>query len=573
MRSKRWLRQLVRRELRRLSRRERLSLSRRELLKLGLVASGGVLLPVGRARADDDPQSPPVDPFQENLPVPEVLNPVASFSVGPPGPTCSLGVPGFPSLPPPILYEVPMRVGEQEFIPGFMSEIWGYSGNSGVPTAPGPTIKVDRNQPVVVRFINELDVETSIHNHGGFQSREADGFPNDFIFPGAFKDFCYPNIAADDDDSEFATFQWYHDHAMDITGENVYMGLAAFYLLTDALEQNLILDGVLPAEEFDIPIVLQDRLFDADGTLIYDPMDHDGVIGDRFLANGVIQPKLHVQRRKYRFRFLNGSNARVYALRLNTGQPFLQIGNDSWLLPFAVNRPFLLLGVAERADVIIDFTDAPDEVFLTNHLTHDLDDGRGPQEDIDEPEDWPQTGTPIVKFIVGNAAPSPPYPMGRPALKGRYAKPATSLAGDATVVPGTPLRPHTPIDPDEIVRTRTFEFERSHGAWVVNGEFFDPDRDDADPQVNTAERWILENGSGGWVHPIHIHLEAQQIQQINEHAPEPHEAAKKDTVLLGNFDAEVFIKFRTFQDNRYVFHCHNVEHEDMRMMGVFNVQP
>ncbi len=557
------IRRMARRELRRLSRQELRDLSRRELLMLGLVASGGMLLPVRHLRAggddnsddnsDDDggSQSPPVEPFQRDLPIPQVLDPVSRFSVGPPEPTCSLEVPGF-TLPPPILYEVPMRIGQQEIIPGQMTEIWGYTGNAGVPLYPGPTIKVDRNQPIVVRFINELDVETVIHNHGGHQSAESDNFPNDFIFPSEFRDYCYPNIAPDDEDSEFTSTQWYHDHAMDLTGENVYMGLAAFYLLTDDLEQSLILDGVLPAEVFDIPIVLQDRLFGADAHLIYDPMDHDGVIGDRFLANGVIQPRFHVERRKYRFRILNGSNARVYALRLSSGQPILQIGNDSWLLPFAVNRPHLLLAPAERADVVIDFSQySPgDEVFLTNHLTHGVDDGRGPEEDIDEPEDWPQTGTPLVKFIVvGGAAPR---------------------RGGASVRPGTPLRPHVPITRDEIVLTRTFEFERSHGAWVINGEFFDPNRDDAAPKLGTAERWFIENGSGGWVHPIHIHLEAQQIQQINEQSPPEHMAAKKDTVLLGDFDAEVFIKFRTFP-GRFVFHCHNIEHEDMRMMGVFNV--
>ncbi len=466
--------------------------------------------------------------------------------MGPREPQCALEVPGFPDLPPPLLYEIPVEFGMQEIIPGLPTEIWGYTG-----VYPAPTISVTRNQPIVVRFINNIDVELSTHNHGGHTSEESDGFPNFFIEPGHFRDYCYPNVAPDDDDADFTSTQWYHDHAMDITGENVYMGLAGIYLLTDDLEQNLIFDGVLPPDEFDIPIVLQDRLFDADGTLIYDPMDHDGVIGDRFMANGVIQPKFHVQRRKYRFRILNGSNARVYALRLNTGQPFLQIGNDSWLLPFAVNRPFLLLSPAERADVIIDFSQysAGDEVFLTNHLTHGLDDGRGPEEDIDEPEDWPRNGTPLVKFVV----------------EGRR---DTSIS----IGPGDPLRPHTPIHPDEIVRTRRFEFERSHGAWVVNDEFFDPYRDDADPQLGTAERWIIENDSGGWVHPIHIHLEGQQIQRIAGHAPAPHEAAKKDTVLLGDFNATVFIKFRTFP-GRFVFHCHNVEHEDMRMMGVFNVQP
>ena len=188
-------------------------------------------------------------------------------------------------------------------------------------------------------------------------------------------------------------------------------------------------------------------------------------------------------------------------------------------------------------------------LLLTNHLTHDFGDGRGPDEDIDDPEDWDETGTPQIKFIVTAGDSFDNAPM---------------------AIAGVALRPHVPILLNEIVRTRTFEFERSHGAWVINGDFFDPFRDDADPKIGDAERWIIINDSGGWVHPIHIHLEAQQIQKINGRPPAPHEAAKKDTVLLGDFEAEVFIKFRTFP-GRFVFHCHNLEHEDMRMMGVFNV--
>jgi FtsP/CotA-like multicopper oxidase with cupredoxin domain len=534
-----------RRFLRHFSRAELHSMSRRELLKLGLIASGSAFLPVRGARADggDDLHSPPVTPFLRDLPVPPVLQPVNAFTVGPAAPQCSSDVPGF-DLSPPVLYQVPMRESEQEIIPGKLTRIWGYTG-----TYPGPTIRVDRNHPVVVRFVNELDVDTSIHNHGGTTPAESDGFPNDFIFPGEFKDYCYPNIADEDQTSEFTTTQWYHDHAMDITGENVYMGLAGFYLLSDDLEKDLIASGVLPAGQYDIPVVLQDRLFADDGSLIYDPMDHDGVIGDRFLANGVIQPRFTVQRRRYRFRILNGSNARVYGLRLSTGQPFLQIGADSWLLPKAVLRTEMALGPAERADVVIDFTNAPANVFLTNHLTYELDGGRKPEEDFDDPKDWTKTGVPLLKFIVAGAG-----------------------GNDATVAPGTPLRPHVKILASEIVKSRTFKFDRSHGAWTINGKFFDPDRDDAAPRVGTAEKWTIQNSSGGWVHPIHLHLEPMQIQKIDGKGPPPWQAGKKDTILLGDFSATFFVKFHSFT-GRYVFHCHNVEHEDMRMMGTFNVRP
>ncbi|HEX9876334.1 MAG TPA: multicopper oxidase domain-containing protein, partial [Gammaproteobacteria bacterium] len=353
--------------------------------------------------------------------------------------------------------------------------------------------------------------------------------------------------------------QWYHDHAhlpdvdLGITGQNVYMGLAGYYLLFDQLEQGLIAGGVLPAEKFDIPIVLQDRVFAADGSLLYDP-DADnfaGVLGDVFVINGKAQPKLNVERRKYRFRILNGSNARFWELRLSDeNMKFVQIGNDSWLLGEAVapvsvaldgKRPNTIhLTPAERADVVIDFRDAPDEVFLENIVVHD--DGR-------RPASIARSGTPVLKFVV----------MG------------PRVEHDVTVDVGTPLRPHTAIREDEIVRTRVIEFERKGGLWAVNGRFFDPHRDDANPEPGTAERWILRNVGGGWAHPIHIHLEAQQIQSLSRRELAPQERFKKDTVRLeSNEEAVVFIKFRTFT-GRYVFHCHNIEHEDMAMMGVINV--
>ena len=154
-----------------------------------------------------------------------------------------------------------------------------------------------------------------------------------------------------------------------------------------------------------------------------------------------------------------------------------------------------------------------------------------------------------MKFIVG----------GSPAIN------------DVSIAEGTPLRPMTPILPSEIVTTRTFVFERRQGAWQVNHRFFDPNRVDAVPRLNTAERWILQNGGGGWWHPIHIHLEAHQLVSFNGVPIPIEERIKSDTTILGPGDvAEIFMRFRTYP-GRYVFHCHNVEHEDMRMMQRFDV--
>jgi FtsP/CotA-like multicopper oxidase with cupredoxin domain len=266
------------------------------------------------------------------------------------------------------------------------------------------------------------------------------------------------------------------------------------------------------------------------------------MLGDTFIVNGAVQPRFVVERRKYRFRILCASNARVFTLRLSTGQPFLQVGNDAWLLPFAMLRPELLLTPAKRADVIIDFTNAPEEVFLENWMLQD--DGRKPDGIADRP-------TPLVKFVV----------QGAPARN------------DATVDVNTPLRPHIPILPEEIEFTRAFNFGRSQGVWTVNNELYDGQRVDAVPRLGSAERWILRNSSGGWWHPIHIHLESHQIQRVNGRAPDPWDRFKVDTSILEDgTEIEVFMRFRTFQ-GPFVFHCHNLEHEDMRMMQTVDPRP
>jgi FtsP/CotA-like multicopper oxidase with cupredoxin domain len=243
---------------------------------------------------------------------------------------------------------------------------------------------------------------------------------------------------------------------------------------------------------------------------------------------------------------LNGANARMFFLRLSNGAPFTRIGTDGWMLPFAIQQDRIFLSMAERADVIVDFRNAPNEVFLENICVQDS--GRGPAGDSANPATR-IPGTPLLKFVVEGP----------------------NVLNDATIATGDLLRPHTPILAKEIVATREFEFNRSEGAWQVNGRFFDEGRVDAGVRLGTAERWILKNGGGGWWHPIHLHLEAHNVQRFNGRPPALHNSFKKDTTLLGPGDvAEVFMRFRDFP-GRFVGHCHNVEHEDMRMMIRFDV--
>ncbi len=342
----------------------------------------------------------------------------------------------------PTYYTIRLRKALTQIIPGLRTEIWGYDG-----LYHGPTLRARHNEPIIVRFINELTVETLIHNHGAHVPAESDGSPIDGVAipPGGHKDFCYPNIAPVDPASgaqalsDFPSTLWYHDHTMGTTGRHVYMGLAGFYLLTDALEERLIADSVLPAREFDIPLVIQDRRIGADGSLRDEPDAFGGVLGDVFVVNGVAQPRFRVRRRKYRLRLLNGSSARWYELRLSQGG-FLQIGADSWLLPHAVTPSaggranHIQLAPAERADVIVDFRHAPEEVFLENILQQT--DGRGPS-------GLASLATPLMQFVVDQRE---------------------SPVDNATVAEGVPLRPHVGIRSDEIAQTRTFVFDRDSSS-------------------------------------------------------------------------------------------------------------
>jgi FtsP/CotA-like multicopper oxidase with cupredoxin domain len=517
-------------------------LSRRDLCKLGIGVAGaaavGRVLGPRAARAGDLPPTPiKFTPFTLELPPPVFHKPVAPFKT-----RCQF------AGTTPNYYVVHAQKAFTEIIPGVKTEIWGYQGKY-----PGPAFRSRIGTPDIVRHVNDLEVENAVHQHGGHNESNSDGLPfaDQLTFPGNYKDYCYglqsPGFTTnqpDPNDNQSTT--WYHDHATDITGPNVYQGLAGFYLITDALEEGLIASNRLPASTFDIPLVLQDRRFNADGSLFYNPFEHDGFLGDVFVVNGKAQPFFRVQRRKYRFRFCNGANARMFFLRLSNGAPFLRIGSDAWLLPFAMRQDRIFLGMAERADVIVDFRAAPDTVFLENLLVQDS--GRGPGGTIDDP-DIKVPGTPLLKFVVEGP----------------------SVANDATIVAGDLLRPNTPIGANEIVATREFVFNRSEGAWQVNGKFYDEERVDAKVRLGTAERWILKNGGGGWWHPIHLHLEAHQVQRFNGKRPALFNSFKKDTTLLGPGDeAEVFMRFRDFP-GRFVQHCHNMEHEDMRMMSRFDV--
>ena len=472
-------------------------------------------------------------------------------------------------------YEMIAESNYAEIIPGVMTPVFTYRDANDAPGSggtPGPTVLANFNEPAVVRFTNRLDanstyvehdIELSTHLHGAHNPAHSDGSPSFYVLPGYSRDYFYPNAVPKrlidgemrSDPGTIPSTMWYHDHAMDITSFNVNHGLAGMYLMLDELEASFM-DGPRsllpdircaldqPDECYDVPLVLSDQKFNEDGTIAYDFLDHNGRLGDVFTVNGIAQPFFRVQRRKYRFRVLNCSSARYYTIRLSNKNSFLRIASDSWLLPEAFAARECSICPGQRADLIVDFRDAPDEVFLENIMQQT--DGRKPDgTDRSKP-------TPLLKFVVEGP----------------------NVAADVGIEPGTKLRPFEPIREEDIVRTRVFEFERRRGAWVVNDEFFNPRRADAVPEIDptgrAAERWILRNKSGGWYHPVHIHLEHHEVQQINGKRPALEHCARMDlTSLEGGQEAEVFLRFRTFT-GPFVFHCHIIEHEDMRMMAQFD---
>ncbi len=473
-------------------------------------------------------------PFRVPLPVPPVLEPVRSDRGAD-------------------YYELTQKAGQSEILPDLKTEVWGYDG-----LFPGPTIESRSGRRIVVRHRNELPVPVSTHLHGGRTPPESDGYPTDLIMPKGtehvhsagghgsmgtggsrhFKDYVYPL-------EQRAATLWYHDHRMDFTGPQVWRGLAGFHIVRDEEEDAL----PLPRGEKDVPLMICDRSFDEDGSFLYPSLDPsllgepgveddymDGVLGDAILVNGVPWPFMEVSATRYRFRILNASNARRYELDLEpkNGAPFVQVGSDGGLLGAPIRHRTIRLGHAERFDVVIDFSgyEVGTEVTLKNRL------GDGGTADV-------------MRFRVARKE------------------------NDETTVPRrlSDMAEFDELEESRARLTREFRFtrvgEEGRVMWGINGEPFDPERMDARPELGSTEVWHLEAAPAA--HPIHLHLVHFKVLSRNGREPLPTDAGWKDTVdLTSGEDARVLVRFDGYR-GRYVFHCHNLEHEDMMMMANFEV--
>ena len=615
--------------------------SRRDLLKMGLLTAGGMLVAKSglSARAGQQVQtnnppssgqntspgtnqncvpgnqtaSPPTRPFVQALPIMPLAQRVSSLT---PTPTENPNVGAgevraapfqaplidanrFPVVPG-TLYNLHQRQFVKSQHPDLpMQTIWGFDDGTGT-RSPGPTYQAFYGRPQLTRNINSLPSITeknntgfgmasvSTHLHNAHNPSESDGNPCDFYTNGHFCDQYYPNVLAgfnsdhepNGDINESLGTLWYHDHRVDFTSQNTYKGLLGFYCLFNQFDTGSDDTGFrlpdFPAH--DIPLAFADKVYDPEsGQLVFDLFNLDGILGDKFLVNGVIQPFLNVEPRRYRFRLLDTGPSRFYEYfltdlnNLGAQNPYWLIGTDGNLLPHPVQVQSVRLGPAERVDVIIDFRQfAGKTIYLENRLNQLS--GQGPAA-VDSQVAAQNSASTECSLVLNSNQPAI-LPAGAGNLLLQFRVSGTAVQ-DESVDPATnPTFYQLPDTTAEARIVRTFRFDRLNGQWSVNGQFMDCNTFRFAVRQNSTEQWLLTNLTGDWTHPIHIHLEEHQILSRNRAKPTvPADLGRKDvTQVHPNERVQLFFRFRDWL-GKYPIHCHNVVHEDHAMMALWHVVP
>ncbi|MGM9923673.1 MAG: multicopper oxidase family protein [Bacillus sp. (in: firmicutes)] len=476
-----------------------------------------------------------------------------------------------PRYPRGTYYELEMKEAPHQFHQDFPeTTIWGYNGIN-----PGPTIEANKDKTTYVKYINNLpakhflpidytlhgvadspEVRTVVHLHGANVDWRSDGHPEAWYT----KKYAFTGPAFTKEVHEYTNHQpgatlWYHDHCMAITRLNVYAGLAGFYLLRDSLEERLS----LPSGLYEMPLMIQDKSFNEDGSLFYPdappfpvsvhPSITPGFVGNTIVVNGKVWPFMRVEPRKYRFRILNGSNRRGYVLSLSNEETLYQIGTDGGFLTETNEIKSVALLPAERTDVIIDFSDYKgQEITLLNS----------------DPE-FPDEHTNIImQFKVTMP------------LRGK----------DTSEIPGS-LLPEMDIHEDHAHTIRDLPLSATIDPYgrpmlLLNDRMYhDPATEK--PGFDSVEIWNFINVTP-IPHPIHVHLvqfkilerrpfnvQLYQDEGTLEFTGEPeeprdYERGWKDTVRADvGMVTKIIMHWKEHQGN-YMWHCHFLEHEDHDMM-------
>jgi len=527
--------------------------SRRDLFKMGLLTAGGLLVAKSglSARAaygqtvnggtnqnclpNNQPASPPTRSFVVPLTVMPLARTVKSLTPKPtlapntaagevraaPFQAPEIDSERFPVVPS-VLYQFTQRQITASQSPDLpVQTLWGF--DDGVHAiSPGPTYQANYGTPQLTRNINALPSNNggfgvplvSTHLHNAHNPSESDGNPCDFYSAGHFCDQYYPNVLAgfnstnkpNGDINESLSTLWYHDHRVDSTSQNTYKGLVGFYCLFNEFDTGNEQTGFrLPSfPQFDIPLVFADKVYDPEtGLLAFDLFNLDGILGDKFLVNGQIQPFFNVEPRRYRFRLLDTGPSRFYSFfltqlgaNLNNVNKFWVIANDGNLLPNPVEVSTVRIGPAERMDIIIDFSQYKGQtIYLENRLLQF--NGQGP--------------VPPNNFPVANAGQNPqvecPDTLGNGTILSDITAPtgpgsalllkfivSNKAVQDGSVNPASNPTFYTPPSTNVAPRIiRTFKFDRLNGQWSVNGQFMDCNDFRFTVSQNSTGQWVLTN--------------------------------------------------------------------------------
>jgi FtsP/CotA-like multicopper oxidase with cupredoxin domain len=424
------------------------------------------------------------------------------------------------------VFDLTFTAGETELIPGKHPSTWGLNG-----PYLAPTLRASRGDEVLINVTNSVDEPTSLHWHGMHLPAAMDGGPHQMIEPGATWS---PTWTID----QPAATLWFHPHLHGTTADHVYRGAMGLFLLDDPESQALDLPDTYGVD--DIPLIIQDKRFNSDGSLSTGTplLSEIGILGDEILVNGTHAPYFEASTTLVRFRVLNASNARVYNLGFTDGRAYWLIGTDSGLLESPVTMTRLQLSPGERAEIVVQV--APGDEVMLRSFPPDLG--------LDFWSERANGGDDTFDILrvqaAGQLVESPPLP----ATLVQISRPKAASAA----------------------RTRSFEL---NGRSRINGQKMDMARIYEVVTVGATEIWEVRNASGT-IHNFHVHLVHFAVLDIDGQEPPAHLRGWKDTVFIPRGSSvRIIARFdgHADPDAPFMFHCHILMHEDNGMMGQFVV--
>ncbi|MGH3655280.1 MAG: multicopper oxidase family protein [Micromonosporaceae bacterium] len=424
------------------------------------------------------------------------------------------------------VFDLRADTGVTELLAGRRTPTWGVNGSY-----LGPTLRIRRGDRVRVNVHNGLPEPTTMHWHGMELPAASDGGPHQSIAPGTTWS---PSWTVD----QPAATLWYHPHPHGQTARHVYRGVAGLIYVNDATSARSGLPRRYGVD--DIPLVVQDKNFTADGRLdetgiSFGGRHVTGLLGEEILVNGTHDPYLTVRSRYTRFRVLNASTARVYDIGFTDDRPFEVVGTDTGLLPAPVATRRVMLSPGERIEIVARFR--PSERVVLRSFPPELG------------------GNPFYEKLAG----------GDDTFDLLQLRTAAELTGNPA--PPRPLRSAPPITPSPDAPRRAFDL----GDFTINGRTMDMDRIDFAATSGTAEVWRVRN-TQGIPHNFHVHNAAFRVIDVDGRPPPAWQRGRKDTVYVPPGATVRFaVRFGPYPDRRapYMFHCHLLAHEDSGMMGQF----